>query len=189
MEKFYIFQQVKRDNHITDKCAVTDNKIFQTILNNETIYWLLLPLPPSTLVSLSPSRFTILITSSVPVVALLSLKLMRAHVPLLPTPSRFPTTPHVLIFSSSSSDRRLWFWSGNSHHRNSLQAAQSKFLVGRQPGQGSQSAPRSRSEVFLLGLAPWRPTCYFYFGMYGMYYLSMLLTEMRHFMRCVLFIY
>lgn len=36
MEKFYIFQEVKRDNHINDKCTFTDNKIFQTILNNET---------------------------------------------------------------------------------------------------------------------------------------------------------
>jgi hypothetical protein len=68
--------------------------------------------------------------------------------PFSQRPLLSPTSPHVLIFCSASPDQRLWFWSGNRHHRNSLQAAQSKFLFGRQPGQGPPSTPRSRSEVF-----------------------------------------
>jgi endo-alpha-1,4-polygalactosaminidase (GH114 family) len=35
IEKFYIYQEAKRNNQINDKHAVIYNKIFETIMENE----------------------------------------------------------------------------------------------------------------------------------------------------------
>ena len=133
----------------------------------------------------SPAQTGATYIRTVPVVALLSLKLMRAHVPLLPTPSTFPylsSRPYILLCQPWPATLIL-VWQQPPSKFSSGSAVKIPFQTPARSGPAVCSTVPKWS-VF-VGFSPVGPTCYFGFGMYGMYYLSLLLAGLKHDMRCV----